>query len=228
MKGAILESSGGVPLTINTGTLTYSDIRDYDKTSSISASVNVSFNLGSFDWQKPAPTATSAAPVITRPQQQPAQQAGAQPAQYTTAAPGVLVAWPTDSTGQPVAAYGAGNSIDGMPAIWTGMTWQPSTWASALQQPVSYASAAPAVLSPAPVAEPSMLAQLGMYVNKAAQYMGKYPTTFQLSYKSSDTERWTYATIGAGSHQYPRSGQAGWASQVRRYGDAYLAQPRFD
>jgi hypothetical protein len=44
-----------------------------------------------------------------------------------------------------------------------------------------------------------MLAQLGMYVNKAAQYMGKYPATFQLSYKSSDTERRTYATIGAGA-----------------------------
>ena len=78
------------------------------------------------------------------------------------------------------------------------MTGQSSNWASALQAPTSYA-AAPAAPSAAPLAQPSMLAQLGMYVNKAAQYMGKYPTTFQLSYKSSDTERWTYATIGAGS-----------------------------
>ena len=69
VKGAVIESGAGTPLNINTGTFTYENIHDYDKTSSISASVNVTIPLGSFGWQQPAtPTATSASPVITRQQ----------------------------------------------------------------------------------------------------------------------------------------------------------------
>ena len=56
VKGAIIESNGGIPLTINTGTFTYENIQDYDKTKNISASVNVTIPLGSVDWQKPAAT----------------------------------------------------------------------------------------------------------------------------------------------------------------------------
>ena len=144
VKGAVIESSAGTPLNINTGTFTYENIHDYDKTSSISASVNVTIPLGSFGWQQARPTATSASPVITR------QQAG--------------------QTGSFAAGDGG---------------WQTYT------------------VPPAPPS-PSMLAQIGGYLNqslnKASQFLGKFPgDKFQLSYKATDKEGTTFATVGQGA-----------------------------
>ena len=117
VKGAVIESSAGGPLNINTGTFTYQDIHDYDKTSNINASVNVTIPLGSFDWQKNAPGTSNggAAPVNAPP---PAQsmlaqigqglaQAGQYLGQYPTK---VQVAYKaTDKEGTTYATVGAGN-----------------------------------------------------------------------------------------------------------------------
>ena len=116
LKGAVIESSACGPLNINTGTFTYQDIHDYDKTSNINASVNVTIPLGSFDWQKNAPdTSNGAAPVNAPP---PAQsmlaqigqglaQAGQYLGQYPTK---VQVAYKaTDKEGTTYATVGAGN-----------------------------------------------------------------------------------------------------------------------
>ena len=114
VKGAVIESSGGGPLAVNTGTFTYQDIHDYDKTQYINASFNVTIPLGSFDWQKNAP------------------------------APG----------------------------------------------------GAPTAVAPPPPPTPSMLAQLGQGLAQVGQYLGQYPTKFQLAYKATDKEGITYATVG--------------------------------
>ena len=45
VKGAIVDAKGA-GLNINTGTFTYENIHDYDKSSNINASVNLSFSLG--------------------------------------------------------------------------------------------------------------------------------------------------------------------------------------
>ena len=56
VKGAVIESSGGGPLAVNTSTFTYQNIQDYDRTQNINASFNVTIPLGSFGWQQNAPS----------------------------------------------------------------------------------------------------------------------------------------------------------------------------
>ena len=123
VKGAVIESGAGTPLNINTGTFTYENIKDYDKTKNISASVNVTIPLGSFSWQQPASSANPAA------------------------------------SGQ---------------------------------------SASAAASPPAPPTL-SMLVQLSQGLAQAGQYLGQYPTKVQVSYKATDKEGTTFATVGAGN-----------------------------
>ena len=66
VKGAVIESSGGGPLAVNTGTFTYQNLQDYDRTQNINASFNVTIPLGSFGWQQNAP-ASGGAPTATPP-----------------------------------------------------------------------------------------------------------------------------------------------------------------
>jgi hypothetical protein len=120
VKGAIVESASG-PLNINTGTFTYENIKDYDKTSNINASVNVTIPLGSFSWQQPAPGPNGGWQTSIEPANPPAPptlsmlaqigqtlgQAGQYLGQYPSK---VQVAYKaTDKEGTTFATVGAGN-----------------------------------------------------------------------------------------------------------------------